>query len=196
MRSTDPAPRTPAWRLRGLLAIVVIMAVLAAGWPLVNASISDTQPLAAGRTLTIGPDFEHSARITVGRGWSLLTSGSNPQQYYQLRRAGTDLGVSYVTLLQSAPDGKLWSGLGRIVLIGNASARLGAPRAVRSSQGISGLTGRLTQNGRTGIGAIYPGPGGKFAIEMTALPRAGAPAADLAAARRVIRSVMFPEVRR
>jgi hypothetical protein len=197
MQGSEPATFPPFWRLRWLLAIVVIMAVLAAGWPLVNAGISGAQPLAAGRTLTIGPDAMHSARITVGPGWVLVTSQSNPLQDYLLRRNRTNLVVNYVTLTGSPGAAKLWSGLRRIVRISNASARLGAATTMRNSRGLKGLTGRQAlSDGRTGIAVIFPAPGGKFAIEITAVAKPGATAADLAAARRVAESVFFPEVSR
>jgi hypothetical protein len=196
MRGPGQATLPASWRLRWLLVVVVAMTVLAAGWPLVSASISSTQPLAAGRTLTIGPDSRHIAHFTIGPGWSLVTSQSNPQQNYRLSRAGAILTVSYVTLTSSPAAAKLWSGLRSIVRIGDASARLSASRPVRNSQGIKGRTGtQALSRGRTGIAAIFPAPGGKFAIEITAAAEPGAAAAHLAA-RRVARSISFPAVRR
>lgn len=196
MQGPAHATLSAPWRLRWLLVVVVVMAVLAAGWPLVNASISSTQPLAAGRTLTVGPDSRDIARFTVGPGWSLVTSQSNPQQNYQLSRAGATLTVNYVTLTDSTAAAKLWSGLRSIIRIGDASARLSASHPVRNSPGIKGLSGTQTlSRGRTGIAAIFPAPGGKFAIEITAAARPGAAAANLAA-RSIARSISFPGVQR
>lgn len=57
----------------------------------------------------------------------------------------------------------------------------------------------LTQNGHTGLAVVYPRPDAGFAIEMTTLTWPGAPtaslAADLAAARPVAGSIIFPEVK-
>lgn len=197
MRDRAEATLPASWRLRWLLVVVVVMAVLAAGWPLVNASISSMQPVAAGRILAIGPNSSRIARFTVGAGWSLVTSQSNPQQSYRLSRAGATLTVNYVTLTDSPAAAKLWSGLRSIVRIGDASARLSASRQVRSSQGVRGLTGTQTlSRGRTGIAAVFPAPGGKFAIEITAAAEPGGSAASRAAIRRVARSISFPEAQR
>ena len=196
MRSADSISVKSSWRLGGMLAIVVIMVVLTAGWPLVNASISDRQRLAASGTLAIGPSRKDSARITVGDGWSLRKSQSDPQQDYELYYGGVDLSVRYVTLIGRLRPGKLWSGLGHIVRISSSSARLGVPSPIENSQGLRGITGTFTRSGRAGLATVFPGPGGTFAIEMTTLARPGARAADRAAAQLVVRSIMFPEVKR
>ncbi len=196
MRSADSISVQPSWPLAGLLVIVVIMAVLTAGCPLVNASISDRQRLAAGGTLVIGLSRKDSARITVGEGWSLRKSQSDPRQDYELYYGGVNLSVRYVTLIGRSQPGKLWSGLGHIVRISSSSARLGAPGLIQNSQGLSGITGTFTRSGRAGLATVFPGPGGTFAIEMTTLARPGAPAAERAAAQLVVRSITFPEVKR
>ena len=196
MRSADSISVTPSWRLRVLLVIVVIMAVLTAGALLVNASISDGQNLLAGRTLAIGPSRKDSARITVGQGWSLRKSQSDPQQGYELYRGGVNLSVLYVTLIGRLLPEKLWSGLSHIVRIPSSSARLGGPGLIENSQGLKGITGTLTRSGRAGLATVFPDPGGTFVIEMTTLARPGAPAADRAAAQLVVRSIIFPEVKR
>ena len=196
MRSADSISVKPSWRLGGLLVIVMIMAVLTAGLPLVNASIFDRQRLAAGGTLAIGPSRKNSARITVGQGWSLRKSQSDPRQDYELYYGGVDLSVRYVTLIGRSQPGKLWSGLGQIVRISSSSARLGAPSLIENSQGLRGITGTFTRSGRAGLAAVFPGPSGTFAIEMTTLARPGARAADRAAAQLVVRSIIFPEVQR
>lgn len=128
-----PLSLTPVWRLRWLLLIVVIMAALTAGWPLANASISNAQPLAAGQTLIIGPKFKQSARITVGPGWSLLKSRSDPTQNYDLRHGSVDLSVHYVALQASPSAAQLWSGLRGIIRIASPGAR---PVPVENSQGV------------------------------------------------------------
>ena len=121
---------------------------------------------------------------------------SSPANEGVLSRAGTSLAVDAVTILGRTSASQLWSGLGRIALIGSAGARLGPPVAVRTRQGLKGLIGDLSVPGRPAVAALFTGPGGTFAVEMIALGKPGSSAASLAAAGHVIRSVSFPAASR
>jgi hypothetical protein len=178
-------------RLRGLVVVVAVMAALTAGWPLANLAVSDNQPLAAGKALMIGPDTAQSARFAVGSGWSLRSAQSNPKQNYSLRYGGADLSVTYVALSGRPSAARLWSGLMDILRVSNSSARLGRPVPVTDSRGRTGITGPVTENGRSGTATILLAPAGNFAIEMIVLAPRSATAASLASASQVVRSIRF-----
>ncbi|HTS97966.1 MAG TPA: hypothetical protein VMI33_15250 [Streptosporangiaceae bacterium] len=186
MGGSDRASWTRSGRLRGLLAVIAVMVALAAGWPLVNAAISGSVPVAAGR-ITESAGSGQTFQITVGPGWSV----KSPADQGVMTRAGTSLAADTVTILGGTSVSQLWSGLGRIALIGNAGARLGQPVVVRARRGAVGLIGGLSVPGRPGLAALFPGPDGRFAVEMIALGKPGS-VASLAAALQVIRSVSFP----
>lgn len=178
-------------RLRGLVTVVAVMAALTAGWPLASLAISDNQPLAADKALVIGPDTTRSARFAVGPGWSLRTSQSNPKQVYSLSYGRVDLSVTYVALSGRPPAGRLWSGLRDILRVSNSTARLGRPKPITDAHGATGITGPVTENGRSGTATIFPGPTGNFAIEMVILAPRSATAVSRVGARQVVRSIRF-----
>jgi hypothetical protein len=178
-------------RLRGLVTVVAVMAALTAGWPLASLAISDNKPLTAGQAFVIGPDTSRSARFAVGPGWSLRTTQSDPKQDYSLRYGKVDLSVTYVALSGRPPAARLWSGLGDILRVSNSTARLGRPRPVTDAQGRTGITGPVTEHGRSGTATIFPGPTGNFAIEMVILAPRSTTAASRVGARQVVRSIRF-----
>jgi hypothetical protein len=179
-------------RVRWLITIVAVMAALAAGWPLVSLAVSDNEPAAAGQPLTIGPDSTHSAQFTPGRGWVIRSAETDPNQNWVLRRGPDDVSVTYVTLANSSQADQLWPGLQNILRLDDPSARLGRPTVLTSLQGGKGLSGVVSENGRAGDAAVFPGPGEDFAIEIVSMaPRQNRPAAR-AAALQVIRSLRFP----
>ncbi|HET6186428.1 MAG TPA: hypothetical protein VFE59_05455 [Trebonia sp.] len=180
-------------RVRWLVTVVGVMAVLTAGWPLVSLAVSDDQPAAAGQPLPVGPDTNHSAQFTPGRGWLIRSAGTDPNQTWILRRGPVDLSVTYVTLASPSQAGGLWPALQNILRLGNPSARLGKPAPLISSQGRKGLTGTVTENGREGQAAVFPGPTQDFAIEIVSVaPVKNSPAAREDAAQ-VVRSLRIPE---
>jgi hypothetical protein len=183
-------------RIRELVLVVAVVAALTAGWPLINLAVSARQPVPAGRTMSVGPNTAQSARFTVGRGWSVQTSATDPRQEYFLRHGAEQMSLMYVTLASPAEAVHLWAGLRKIVRLGNSSARLGKPTLITSARGRKGLTGLLTEDGRRGRATIYPAPRGNFAIEMISVGPQGASPAGLAAALRVALSVMFPAAAR
>lgn len=179
-------------RVGWLIAVIAVMAVLTAGWPLVTLAVSDNQPAAAGSPLTIGPDSTHSAQFTPGRGWVIRSAETDPNQLWTLCRGPVDASVTQVTLANPSQVGQLWPGLVNILRLGSPSARLGKPVAITSAQGGKGLTGTLTENGRGGQAAIFPGPSEDFAIEIVTV----APETDSRTARsaavQLVRSLRFP----
>ena len=182
----------PSRRVRGLVTVIAVMVALTAGWPLLNLTVSDNQPVAAGERLSVGPDSAHSARFTVGTDWSVLSSESDPKRAYSLRRGGMDMTVTYVTVPSSSRADRLWSGLRDILRVSSAAFRLGRPAPVKDPQGAEGISGVVTENGREGTATIYPDLSEGFAIEMVMLAPRSATAASRAAARQVIRSIRFP----
>ena len=169
------------------------MLALTAGWPLINLTVSDNQPLAAGERLSVGPDSAHSARFAVGTDWSVRSSSSDPKRSYSLRRGGVDMTVAYVSSRSRAAG--LWSGLRNILRVSNAAFRLGKPAPVSDAQGGKGLSGVVTENGREGTATIFPDLARSFAIEMIILAPRNATAASLAAAHQVVHSIRFPPTR-
>jgi hypothetical protein len=177
--------------LRWLIIVVTVIVVLTVGWPLVSLAVSDDQPVAAGRPLTIGPDGSRSATFTPGPDWAVHSAETNTIERWSLSRGPVDLTVAYVTLVSRSQVGRLWPGLQRTLLLGDASARLGRPATFTSGAGGKGLTGTVTANNWAGQAAVFPGPGGDFAIEIVSV----APVRDVAAARAatalVARSLRF-----
>jgi len=188
-----PSPRA---RLRVLLLVVAVMAVLTAGWPLLNAAVADRQKLAAGSLIRVGPGGRDSATIRIGPNWTLRPAETNPRQSYALQRGADLVSISYVTVLPGHRTAQIWPGMRRILLLSYPRGSLSRPVAVTSGQGLKGLTGTVTAPGRTGVVTMFVGPSGTFAIRMMALvPRQDA-AAAVAARELFVRSLRFPAARR
>jgi hypothetical protein len=188
-RPTDPRVRL---RLRWLIAVVAVMAILTAGWPLLNIAVSDRQPVAAGSALTIGPGAPDAARLRVGPGWYLESDQSNPHRVYSLRRGPAAMSISYAALVGRAGPGQLWPALRRVLQLSHPGARLGRPAAVTSIHGSHGVTGTVSGESLSGVATVYPGPSGNFAIEIVVLvPRSASPVL-IATATRMTRSLQFP----
>jgi hypothetical protein len=178
--------------LRRLGAVVVIIAGLTAGWPLVNTLVSSRQPVAANTTFVIGPRRSQSARFTVGPGWSMLRSQSDPRRGYSLSWGPMHMSVFYVAPVLPADAVELWPGLLTILQISHPGARLGAPGLITSFYGDKGLAGEVTGRGFAGHAVIFANLARRFAIEMVMLAPKSASARQIAAAERVVRSVKFP----
>ncbi len=193
MRSEHPAAGLgPSRRIRALVTVIAVMVALTAGWPLLNLTVSDHQPIAAGETLSVGPDSAHSARFAVGRGWSVRSSDSDPRRSYSLRRGRVDMTVTYVTVPSTSRPALLWSGLLDILRVSNAAYRLGTPGTAPDAHGNKAITGPVSDSGRSGTATILPDPAGGFAIEMIILAPPDASAARRSAAQQVMRSIRFP----
>jgi|HubBroStandDraft_4_1064222.scaffolds.fasta_scaffold09342_4 hypothetical protein len=194
MRSdTGLPPANPErLRLRGLLIVIGIMAVLTLGWPLLNLAVTNRNPLAPLTTLSVGPGRGDMARFTVGPGWSMRPAETNPRLEYSLQRGALDMSVSYVSLPDGAQGAQAWSGLRQIVQISHPGIILGKPSPITTAQGRKGMIGTISGAGLSGLATIVALPSRGFAIELIAVaPRRAVPA-NLQATRLVMRSVLFP----
>jgi FtsP/CotA-like multicopper oxidase with cupredoxin domain len=181
-----------ARRVGWLIAVVGVMAVLTAGWPLVSRAVSANQPSAAGQVLTIGPGGSDSAQFDPGPGWVINSAISDPLQAWRLARGPVNVTVLYVTLLNPSQAGRLWSGLGNILRLGDPSARLGRPVALAGAPAGAGQTGPVTENGHAGQVAVLPDAAADFAVEVVSAAPAGDSAAARATTALVVRSLRFP----
>jgi hypothetical protein len=178
--------------LRSLIIVVTVIVVLTVGWPLVSLAVSDDQPVAAGQPLTIGPGGSHSATFTPGRDWAVHSAETNTIERWSLSDGPVDVTVAYVTLISPSQVGGLWPGLGRTLLLGDASARLGRPATFTSADGGKGLTGTVTANDWAGQAAVFPGPSAGFAIQIVSVAPVQNVAAARAATALIARSLRFP----
>jgi hypothetical protein len=196
MRSSDPAvARADTVRLRWLTAVLIVMAVLTVGWPLVNLAVSDRRALAAGTMLRLGPDKTDMAEFTVGPGWSMVPSETDPQLGYSLRRGPVDMSVSYVAVINGAQPAELWAGLGKIIRLNDPGVRLGRPSAYMTAQGRPGEEGTLASPQDTGMATVVRSPSGVFAVAMILIGPRHAARVNLAAARRIMHSLQIPAPR-
>jgi hypothetical protein len=185
-----PATSATKLRLRWLLIVVAVMALLTAGWPLLNSAVANRQPLAAGSRLTVGTG-PTSAVVSFGAGWDLLPEQSNPLQGYVLDYGVLQLFIRHVSLVGRDQVPGMWQGLRRTLSVGDPSVRLSRPAFVTLARGLRVMTGVVTTSRFVGTATIYPGPSRDFGIEMIVFaPRRASPALR-AAAFRVITSLRF-----
>jgi hypothetical protein len=177
-------------RLRWLVIVVAVMAVLTAGWPLLDMAVANRHPLAAGSRLTVGPSSS-SGVVTVGPGWSQLSAQSNPTQGYLLQRGRLDLSITHVGLVNREQLPQMWRGLLRILSVSNPGIRLSKPALITTSHGVHAITGVVTGPRLIGTATIVRSPSGNFGIDMVALAPHRTSRALRAAAVRVMVSLMF-----
>ncbi|HTA09299.1 MAG TPA: hypothetical protein VK836_12340 [Streptosporangiaceae bacterium] len=185
-----PSVSATKLRLRWLVIVVAVMAVLTAGWPLIDMAVTNQHPLAAGSRLTVGTS-PSSGVVTVGPGWSLLSEQSSPMQGYLLQRGKLQLSIAHVGLLNREQLPQMWRGLMRIVSVSNPGIRFSKPAFVTTRHGLRAITSVVTGRGQIGTATIVRGPSGNFGIEMLALAPRGTSPALHAAAARVMVSLMF-----
>jgi hypothetical protein len=190
-RTANPVPGSARTRIRWLLIVIAIMVVLTAGWPLINLAVSDHRHLAANTSLVVGPSRPDSARVTVGPGWSMLTSESNPHLGYELQRGTVEVSIVYVRLIEHAHAAALWSGMRELVRIDHPGASLSAPRSITSRHGTEGDAGLVTGQNLKGTATVYTDPGRNFAIELLVVAPDHSVLANLVAAQRIIASLIF-----
>lgn len=188
---TGTGPAATGFRLRWLVIIVAIMALLTAGWPLLNATVANRNALAAGTKLNVGASPSSSAEVTVGRGWSELSAQSNPRHEYVLRRGEVRLSIAYVALAGGHQVPQLWSGLRAVLRISYPGASLGQPANVLGARGYRAFTGRLVDNQMVGTVSAVSAPSGRYAIEMITLAPRGVGPAMRVAALQIMRSLLF-----
>jgi hypothetical protein len=177
-------------RLRWLVIVVAVMAVLTAGWPLLNTSVANRHPLAAGSRLTVGTS-PSSGVVTVGAGWSLLSDQSNPTQGYLLQRGNLQLSITHVGLLNRVQLPQMRRGLMRILSVSNPGIRFSKPAFITTRDGLRAITTVVTGGRQIGTATIVRGPSGTFGIVMLALAPRGTSGALHAAAARVMVSLRF-----
>jgi hypothetical protein len=193
--AADETPQRPLvsatkLRLRWLVIVVAVMAVLTAGWPLLDMAVTDQHPLAAGSRLTLGTS-PSSGVVTVGPGWSLLSEQSNPTQGYLLQRGNLLLSVTHVGLLSREQLPQMLRGLLRILSVSNPGVRLRKPVFISTRDGLRAITSVVTGRRQLGTATIVRAPSGNFGIEMLALAPRGTSRALHAAAARVMVSLIF-----
>ncbi len=189
--ATRPAASVIKLRLRWLLIVVAVMAVLTAGWPLLNRAVANRRPLAAGAHLTVGTAPSSSAVITVGPGWSLLSAQSNPMLGYMLEHGPIQLSINHVALVAGDQVPDLWRGLRDILAVSDPGVRLSRPVLIVRDHRVRAITGAVIGTRLAGTATIVPGPSRKFGIEMIALAPRGTSAARRLLAIMVMRSLRF-----
>jgi hypothetical protein len=186
-----PATSATKLRLRWLVIVVAIMALLTAGWPLLNMAVANRRPLAAGSRLTVGPAPGNSAVVTVGAGWYVLPAQSNPTQGYVLHEGNLDLSITHVSMVNHGQAPLMWRGLRRILSVSHPGARLSRPVHITFGHGLRAITGVVVGSHFIGTATIFPGPSRQFAIEMIVFAPLKTSPALRAAAVSVIRSLVF-----
>lgn len=191
-----PGGASPRARLRWLLFVLAVMVLLTAGWPLLNAVVSDKHKFAAGTSLRVGPGGPNSASVSLGAGWNLRPAESDPRQGYLLRRGAVTVSIGYVSLIGVERAAGIWSGLRRVLRVTNPGVRLGKPSAVTNRQGRPGL--RATATGARAYGNVtdFAGPSGTYAIRIVVLAPRYAKQLTAATSLLLIRSLRFPAASR
>jgi hypothetical protein len=192
MTRITQSPDAGSLRLRWLVIVMALMAALTAGWPLLNMAVPDRNAMAAGTRISVGTGPANSARLTMGPGWALAPSQSDPRYGYALDRGQVRLFVIHVTLTSGTNMGQLWTGLQDILAVSHPGLRLGKPGPVVSAHGSKGIAGTVADGSLSGNATIFSAPSRKFAIEMLLLAPRLTGHANLAAAQAVVRSVLFP----
>jgi hypothetical protein len=179
-------------RLRWLAVIIAVMAVLTAGWPLLNRVVSDHQRLAPNSKLSLGPSRQNSAIVTVGPGWVLRAGETNPRLIYHLNRGTVHLSISYATLINNRQVGDLWAGLREVIQVQHPGATLSKPVEIRTVHGYAGNVGIVRAPDVVGTASVFAGPSRQFAIEMVVEAPVRSARLNLLAAQRIMRSLVFP----
>jgi hypothetical protein len=179
-------------RLRWLAIIIAVMAVLTAGWPLLNRAVSDHRRLAPNTRLAIGPSHKNGAIVTLGPGWTMRAGETNPRLVYTLQRGPLILSITYATLINNRQIDDLWAGLREVVQVGHPGATLSVPVSVRTIHGSAGDIGLVKAPDLVGTASVFAGPSRRYAIEMIVAEPKGAARLNLVAAQRIMRSLIFP----
>jgi hypothetical protein len=197
MHGSGTAAATPAGsaRIRWLVLVIALMAVLTAGWPLINLAVSNNRRVATNSRLTVGPSHKDSAQVTVGPGWLMQSAQSNPKMAYSLRRGRVIVSIAYVALLSRNDVDDLWRGMRQILQITHPGAGLSTPGRITSAHGLPGDAGLVTGRTMRGTAAVFANRPGQYAVEIVVIAPRATRLANLVAAQRIVRSVLFPAVR-
>jgi hypothetical protein len=179
-------------RLRWLVTIIAIMAVLTAGWPLLNRAVANRQGLAANTKLVVGPNQRSSAVVTLGPGWLLRAGDTNPRLAYLLQRGAATMTIAYASLVNNRQVSDLWMGMRGVIALHHPGTTLSPPLPIRSIHGAAGDFGVVQGPGLAGTAAVFAGPSRRYAVEMLIVIPKGSARANLLAAQRIMRSVLFP----
>lgn len=190
-----PVPRPPWHHVRD---IVLVIALLTGGWPLLDAVLPETEPLPAGHRLVLEPAARaddgrspHAVLTVPDEGWTLSHTAPTSGTRYQLNRGDLRLTARYVPLEGQEEADDLWSGLRRVARVSDAGATLSDPEPVRTERDVEGQTGTLQQDGcRGSVTALYA-EDRTAALAVTVLSCATDPDTDLREARRVVEDVWF-----
>jgi len=180
-------------RLRWLAIVVAVMALLTAGWPLLNSAVANRQPLANGARVTVGSGPTNSGTVTVGSGWYVQPAQSNPELEYVLRNGAIELDIRRVALVNRAQQAQMWRGMGQVLSLTVPGSSLGRPIRTTTAHGSPAITGAVSGPRLIGMATIVPGPSREFGIAMVVLAPRGTSRELRAAARQVVRSIMFAE---
>jgi hypothetical protein len=190
MRSGDAAvTRADTLRLRWLTVVILVMAVLTVGWPVINVAVPNRRTLTSGTILSLGPGQADLVRLTVGPGWSIVPSQTDPRFDYVLRRGPVELAISYVALIDRAHIAYLWTGLRQVIEVSNPGIRLGRPSPYKTAQGRRGAQGALASPADIGTATVVRNPSGTFAVEMVLVSPRRAGRANLIAAQQLMHSI-------
>lgn len=186
-----PAASVIRVRLRWLAIVVAIMALLTAGWPLLNSAVADRQPLPAGAKVTVGSGRASSGTVTVGPGWYVKPEQSNPALEYVLSNGGIVIDIRDVAFVNSRQLPLMWRGMRQILSVTHPGYGLSQLIRTTTIHGMQAFTGAVSGPLLAGTVIIVPGPSREFAIAMVVLAPHRASAVLRAAARRVVLSLMF-----
>jgi hypothetical protein len=197
MRSSGVSAALPGRvRARWMLVVIAIMAVLTVGWPLLNLAVSNRQQLAAYTRLTVGTGRNSDGTVTIGPGWTMLSSESDPEQVFAIRRGGVSMTISYVALVNGHQTADLYAGLRKLVQVGHPGATMSGPRPIVTLAGHPGSMGMIRGADLVGMASAFAGPSRLFAIEMVVTAPRTASRENLHATRVIMSTLTFGPRRR
>jgi hypothetical protein len=178
-------------RLRWLAIVVALMALLTAGWPLLNSAVANRQRLASGATITVGSGPASSGTVTVGSGWYARPEQSNPIQEYVLTKGAVVLDIRHVSLVNRQHVAGIWGGMREVLSVTHPGFTLRAPVTVWTARRMMAITGAVFGPHMAGTATVVPGPSREFAIAMLVLAPRGTNRTLIASAHRVVLSLLF-----
>jgi hypothetical protein len=114
---------------------------------------------------------------------------------YSLRRGGVTLSIAYVDLLSRSDVGGLWRGMRQILRVSRPGTSLSRPVRITSAHGYPGDTGVISSRTMSGTAAVFANEPRQYAVEIVITAPRRTPRANLVAAQRIVRSLLFPATR-